>query len=153
MLKQAVRWLAVATFLVVFAGWGNAAPYVSGVLDSAFTNVGEEAWLPTEPRMFTNEMAVSKEQIKLLQRNIKCYKKSAQNYAKGKPILLSECLAVTEGKYQAKLGKILEKLPGLPACHDYPSESSLAGDFLQESVPDLLCASPDGAFVDGAVIF
>ena len=68
MLRKMTRWLLAASLIVGLAGWGSAAPYSSGPLPPEFTNPGDQAWLPTEPKMFVNQMAISKEQTKLLQR-------------------------------------------------------------------------------------
>ena len=152
MLTKMIRWSLALALLVGFAGLGTAAPYVSGPLSPDFSNPGEQAWLPTDARMFTNQMAISKEQTKLLQRNAKCYTIGAKNYSKGKPTLLFACLDKAEGKYQAKLLKILAKVPGLPTCHAYQQEADLAQDTVGAAIPDMLCASPEGAFVDGAVV-
>ena len=152
MFRKTARWLMAASLLVGFSGWSIAAPYISGELPSEFTNPGEQSFLPTDPAMLSNQLAVSKEQTKLLQRNAKCYTIGAKNYAKGKPTLLFECLAAAESKYQVKLEKIRAKNVGLPACHAYAQEAALSQDVVAEAIPGLLCASPEGAFVDGAVI-
>lgn len=152
MLRKMTRWLLAASLIVGLAGWGSAAPYSSGPLPPEFTNPGDQAWLPTEPKMFVNQMAISKEQTKLLQRSAKCYTIGAKNYSKGKPTLLFECLASVEAKYQLKLEKIRTKPEGLPVCHAYEEEAALSMDSIGAAIPDLLCASPEGAFVDGAVI-
>ena len=152
MLRKMTRWLLAASLIVGLAGWGSAAPYSSGPLPPEFTNPGDQAWLPTEPKMFVNQMAISKEQTKLLQRSAKCYTIGAKNYSKGNPTLLFACLASVEAKYQLKLEKIRTKPEGLPVCHAYEEEAALSMDSIGAAIPDLLCASPEGAFVDGAVI-
>ena len=152
MFRKMTRCIVAASLLVGFSGLGVAAPYLSGELPSDFTNPGEQAFLPTDPKMLSNQMAISKEQTKLLQRNAKCYTNGARNYSKGKPTLLFECLASAEAKYEAKLEKIKAKTVGLPACHAYDQEAALGQDIVAQAVPGLLCASPEGAFIDGAVI-
>jgi hypothetical protein len=96
MLRKMTRWLLAASLIVGLAGWGRAAPYSAGPLPTEFTNPGDQAWLPTEPKMLVNQMAISKEQTKLLQRSAKCYMIGAKNYSKGKPTRLFECLASVE---------------------------------------------------------
>ena len=152
MFRKIARWIFAACLVIGFAGLGAAAPYLSGQLPAEFTNPGDEAYLPSDPKMFSNQLAVSKEHTKLLQRSAKCYTNGAKNYSKGKPTKLFECLSAVEEKFQLKLEKIRAKNVGLPTCHAYSQEFVLAEDVVAKAAPDLLCASPEGAFVDGAVI-
>jgi hypothetical protein len=144
---------AALAFATVCAPPALAAPYVSGALPPEFTNAGETAWIPSDPQMLKNELAIAREAAKLTQRTGKCYAAGARNFAKGKPTKLVDCLASVREKYLAKLAKIVAKAPGLPPCHDYAEEPGLVDVYVKASVADLLCASPDGAYVDGAIIY
>lgn len=140
-------------WLLVSCGVANAGTWVAGELPDEFTNEGSSAFVSADPKLFKNQQVISKEAAKLTQRVSKCYEAAARNYGKGQPTLLVGCLSSARQKYLAKLAKVEAKGPGLPPCHDYAAEPDLAEAYLLDSMPDLLCASPDGAYVDGVVLF
>lgn len=143
----------LAACVAVSGGYALAGNWVAGELPAEFSNDGDSAFVSEDPRRFNSLQVISKESAKLTQRVAKCYESAARNHNAGRPTLLVGCLANARQKYSLKLAKIEVKAPGLPGCHDYATEPDLAEAWVLESMPDLLCASPGGAFLDRGALY
>ena len=144
--------LLALSFLSVFglpiASFGE---YVPGELPAELTNPGEQAWVPTDPKVLKNTQVLSREVAKLSLRNSKCHGVAARNFSNGKATGLEACLTRVRDKYLDKLEKIRAKEPGALSCHDYATEPDATTAYVKDSLGSLLCASPGGAFLDGVV--
>ena len=155
MMKKIFGSLAVLA-VTLTAGAALAATYVTGPLPGEFGG----GQIPADPKVFKNEQAVQTEATKLVSALSKCYSKGAKNYSAGKATNVSACIGTGNpagkgawDKYNAKIAKIAAKAPGIPGCLDAVVLGATLNGLVPSFNPIIYCASPSGAFVDGAAGF
>jgi len=149
MMKKFVS-TTVAMALALSASVALAGTYVTGLLPSEFGG----GYIPPNPAILKNAQKAAAEGAKLAASVEKCYAKGAANYSKGKATNVSTCLSDPgKGvlpKYQAKIGGIAAKAPGLPTCGGTPGASGpVIAALVKGFNGQTYCQSPSGAFVDG----
>lgn len=137
--------LGIAAAVAFTAGVAGATP-----LPTEF----DGGFVASNGKLFKNVLKAAKEGSKLASKLSKCYSKGAQNVSKGKADGVDACIndpkkgALT--KYQAAITKIASKSPGLPACNDYALAGNVIATLTKSFNATTYCASPSGAFIDGA---
>jgi len=125
------------------ASGARAGTYVAGPLPSEFGG----GFVPPDPKVLKNVQKASQESAKLAAAVEKCFAKGAQNFAKGKSTGVETCLEDPKKgvlpKFQAKIGKIADKAPGLPPCYDFVGGGSV--------VASLVKGFNEATYCDGAV--
>ena len=133
-----------AAAVMAFAATTAMAAYTPGPLPFG-------GFVPQDKNTFKAEQKAAGAGAKLAAAVAKCYSKGAKNVSVDKPDGVAACVGTGNPAGKGALDKYAKALSGLalPSCHDYEADGDLIAALVAGFQPNVYCASPAGAFVDG----
>jgi hypothetical protein len=138
-----------AAVAVAFVASAAAAAYTPGPLPAGTFGGGT---VPANDDTFKAEQKAAGAGSKLASALAKCYSKGAKNVSTGKADGVQACVGSGNPSGKGALDKYAKTIGGLalPACHNYAGDGAAIHVLVKGFQPAIYCASPSGAFVDGA---
>jgi hypothetical protein len=142
-----------AAAVVAFAATTALAAYTPGPLPTG-PDTFPGGFVPANPDTFKAEQKASKAGSKLASDTAKCYSKGAKNVSKGKPDGVAACVGTGDPNGKGALDKFAKAIgkvaADLPPCSNAMANGTAIVGLVRGFQPGTYCASPSGAFVDGA---